>query len=51
MNGLPAIPVKVSITDFDGKRVDTIALQTDEDYVPALRTFFRTRERRMMLRA
>lgn len=28
------------------QRVDTIALSTDTDYLPALRTFFRTRERR-----
>jgi uncharacterized protein (DUF58 family) len=27
--------------------VDTIELQTDSDYLPALRTFFRTRERRL----
>jgi uncharacterized protein (DUF58 family) len=37
--------------DFRRKRVDTISLRTNQDYVPALRTFFRTRERRMMLRA
>jgi uncharacterized protein (DUF58 family) len=29
--------------------VDTIALQTDADYVPALRRFFRNRERRLAL--
>ncbi len=29
--------------------VDTISLQTDADYVPALRRFFRNRERRMAL--
>ena len=39
------------LRDFRRKRVDTISLRTTEDYVPALRTFFRTRERRMMLRA
>lgn len=27
--------------------IDTIALRTGEDYLPALRTFFKTRERRM----
>ncbi|MEI6562321.1 MAG: DUF58 domain-containing protein [Verrucomicrobiota bacterium] len=31
---------------FRRKRIDSIALKTDEDYLPALRTFFRTRERR-----
>jgi uncharacterized protein (DUF58 family) len=30
-------------------RIDSIALKTDEDYLPALRTFFRLRERRMAL--
>jgi uncharacterized protein (DUF58 family) len=29
------------------KRVDTIALRTHEDYLPALRAFFQTRERRL----
>ena len=29
--------------------VDTITLQTDTDYVPALRHFFRNRERRLAL--
>ena len=32
---------------FRRKRIDAISLQTDQDYVPALRTFFRTRERRL----
>ncbi len=32
---------------FRRKRIDSIALQTDKDYLPALRTFFRTRERRL----
>ena len=27
--------------------IDSIELQTDVDYIPALRTFFRTRERRL----
>ncbi len=31
------------------KRIDTISLRTDEDYLPALRSFFRTRERRLAL--
>ncbi|MDP9292373.1 MAG: DUF58 domain-containing protein [Verrucomicrobiota bacterium] len=31
------------------ERVDSIALRTDEDYLPALQTFFRTRERRLAL--
>ncbi len=39
------------LQDFRRKRIDTISLRTDRDYVPALRTFFRTRERRLMLRA
>jgi len=39
------------LRDFRRKRVDAISLSTDEDYVPALRTFFRTRERRLMQRA
>jgi uncharacterized protein (DUF58 family) len=39
------------LRDFRRRHVDTISLRTTEDYVPALRTFFRTRERRMMVRA
>ena len=31
------------------KRIDTISLRTDADYLPALRNFFRTRERRLAL--
>ena len=31
---------------FQRKRIDSIALTTNEDYLPALRAFFRTRERR-----
>jgi uncharacterized protein (DUF58 family) len=31
-------------------RIDTISLRTHEDYLPALRSFFRTRERRLMIR-
>ena len=31
---------------FRRKRIDAIALATDEDYLPSLREFFRTRERR-----
>ena len=38
------------LRQFRCKRIDTISLQTDEDYLPALRTFFRTRERRLMIR-
>ncbi len=37
--------------DFRRKRVDTISLKTDVDYLPALRNFFRVRERRLQLRA
>ena len=32
------------------KRIDAISLKTNEDYLPALRTFFRTRERRLAIR-
>jgi uncharacterized protein (DUF58 family) len=32
-------------------RIDAIELRTDEDYVPALRSFFRTRERRLAIPA
>jgi uncharacterized protein (DUF58 family) len=32
-------------------RIDAIELRTDEDYVPALRNFFRTRERRLAIPA
>ena len=32
-----------------GKRIDTISLRTDADYLPALRNFFKTRERRLAL--
>ena len=39
------------LRDFRGKRIDAISLQTDQDYVPALRAFFRNRERRLQLRA
>ena len=38
------------LRDFRRKHVDAISLRTDEDYVPALRNFFRTRERRLALR-
>ena len=38
------------LREFRRKRVDTISLRTDEDYVPALRAFFRGRERRLMIR-
>jgi uncharacterized protein (DUF58 family) len=37
--------------NFRQRRVDTITLRTNEDYVPVLRNFFRTRERRLMMRA
>ena len=36
--------------DFRRKRIDTISLKTNEDYVPPLRSFFRTRERRLQIR-
>ena len=38
------------LRQFRTKRIDAISLQTDEDYLPALRNFFRTRERRLMIR-
>jgi uncharacterized protein (DUF58 family) len=38
------------LRDFRRKRVDAISLKTDQDYVPALRAFFRTRERRLQIR-
>jgi uncharacterized protein (DUF58 family) len=38
------------LRDFRQKRIDAISLQTNEDYVPALRTFFRNRERRLQIR-
>lgn len=37
--------------EFRRRRIDMITLRTHEDYVPALRTFFRNRERRLMQRA
>ena len=37
--------------EFRKRRVDSIPLRTDQDYVPALRTFFRNRERRMAIPA
>lgn len=43
--------VEDRMRDFRKRRVDTITLRTHEDYVPVLRTFFRTRERRLMMRA
>jgi len=39
------------LKDFRRKRIDSVTLRTNEDYVVPLRTFFRNRERRMMLRA
>jgi uncharacterized protein (DUF58 family) len=38
------------LQDFRRKRIDAISLKTDQDYVPALRTFFKTRERRLQIR-
>jgi uncharacterized protein (DUF58 family) len=38
------------LRDFRRKRVDAISLRTDEDYVPALQSFFKTRERRLQIR-
>ncbi|HET6409816.1 MAG TPA: DUF58 domain-containing protein [Chthoniobacteraceae bacterium] len=39
------------LKDFRRRRIDTVKLNTNEDYVVPLRAFFRTRERRLMLRA
>lgn len=38
------------LRDFRKKRIDSIPLRTNEDYVPALRNFFRVRERRLQIR-
>lgn len=38
------------LREFRRRRIDTISLRTNEDYVPALRAFFRNRERRLMIR-
>src|SRR4051812_23501490 len=38
------------LRDFRRKQIDAISLRTDQDYVPALRTFFRDRERRLKIR-
>ncbi|HEX8295790.1 MAG TPA: DUF58 domain-containing protein [Chthoniobacteraceae bacterium] len=38
------------LRDFRRKRIDTISLRTNDDYLPALRSFFRTRERRLQIR-
>ena len=37
------------LKDFQRKRIDTISLKTDADYLPALRTFFKNRERRLAI--
>jgi uncharacterized protein (DUF58 family) len=39
------------LKDFRRKRIDAVTLRTNDDYVVPLRTFFRNRERRLMLRA
>lgn len=38
------------LREFRRKRIDAISLRTDADYIPALRAFFRNRERRLMIR-
>jgi uncharacterized protein (DUF58 family) len=38
------------LREFRRKNVDAISLRTNQDYVPALRSFFKTRERRLQLR-
>lgn len=37
--------------EFRKRRIDSIPLKTDQDYVPALRAFFRNRERRLAIPA
>ena len=37
------------LKNLQRKRIDTISLKTDADYLPALRTFFKNRERRLAL--
>jgi uncharacterized protein (DUF58 family) len=39
-----------TLRSFRKKRIDAISLRTNEDYVPALRSFFRDRERRLQIR-
>jgi len=36
-------------SEFRRRRIDAISLRTNEDYVPALRSFFRARERRLIV--
>jgi uncharacterized protein (DUF58 family) len=38
------------LRDFRKKRIDSIPIRTNQDYVPALRSFFRDRERRLQIR-
>ena len=38
------------LKELRGRQIDTIELRTNVDYLPALRTFFRQRERRLSLR-
>lgn len=38
------------LREFRRQRIDAISLKTNEDYVPALRVFFRNRERRLQVR-
>jgi uncharacterized protein (DUF58 family) len=38
------------LRDFRRQRIDAISLKTDQDYLPALRSFFRTREQRLQVR-
>lgn len=40
----------IQLREFRKQRIDTISLRTHEDYLPALRAFFKNRERRMMIR-
>jgi hypothetical protein len=32
---------------FAARRIDSVPIHTDEDYIPALKTFFDRRERRL----
>ena len=38
------------LREFRRQRIDAISLRTNQDYVPALRSFFKSRERRLQVR-
>jgi len=41
---------KRKLCGYCGNRIDRIDLRTGDDYLPALRSFFKQRERRLMVR-